>query len=108
MNAVLRIGSMLMILFLSAPIVCDACLPVIQPPPCHGPQHDEGLICNVGQQAVAAAKTVAAANPGLNQDYIAVAPAAALLTAVQRVSDPTTPASLPSNDIYLRTGSLRI
>ena len=108
MNAVLRIGSMLMILFLSAPIVCDACLPVIQPPPCHGPQHDDGLTCNIGLQAVAAAKTTAAAAPGFNQDYIVIAPTAAVLATVRHVSIPTTPASLPSNDIYLRTGSLRI
>jgi hypothetical protein len=107
MNAVLRIGSMLMILFLSAPMVCGSCLIVTQTVMCHGPQHDEGVTCYVAQQAVAATKAVAAATPSLNQDYIVVAPAAVLGT-VRHVSEPTTLAPLPSNDIYLRTGSLLI
>jgi hypothetical protein len=107
MNAVLRIGSMLMILFLSASIVCGSCSPVTQTPPCHGPQHDDGATCYAAQQPAAATRVVAA-TPGINQDYIAIVPEATVLAVGRRVSETTAPAPLPSNDIYLRTRSLLI
>jgi hypothetical protein len=107
MTAILRFGSVLMILLLTAPMLCNTCLLITHTLPCHGSKHND-VTCSAGQQAIAETKA-AATDPIATQFYIPVDPNPAVLSAVRCViTGRVASAQLPANDIYLRTGILLI
>jgi hypothetical protein len=106
MTTILRVGSMLMILLLTASMVCDSCLLITHTLPCHGANRN-AVTCSAGQQAIA--ETKAASNPIESQFYIPGNPNPAALTVVRSIiTERVTLAPLPANDVYLRTSTLLI
>jgi hypothetical protein len=103
----LRLGSLLMILFLTAPMVGDCCLTVRQVQPCHESKQDNDVTCSARLQAVPENKT-AVTHSVTSQFYIAAYWSTAALTQTRRVIHVAVLAPSPSNDIYLRTGTLLI
>ena len=108
MTAILRLGSMLMILLVTAPTVRDCCLPVTQDEPCHESKHDNDVTCSARQQVVAENKAAAVTTPVLDQFAIAADPTPRVLMEVRSMIFRTISVQLPANDIYLRTGTLLI
>ena len=108
MTAILRLGSLLMILLVTAPTVRDCCLPATQAQPCHASKYDDDVTCSARQQAVAENKTAAVTTPVLDQFDIAADKTPRVLMEVRSMIYRTISAQLPANDIYLRTGTLLI
>ena len=108
MTAILRLGSMLMILLVTAPTVRDCCVPVTQAQPCHESKHDNELTCSARQQAVAENKAAAVTTRVQSQFYIAAYLNPTVLTELRPVIHRAVSAPLPANDIYLRIGTFLI
>jgi hypothetical protein len=107
MSGILRLGSLLIILFLTAPMVHDCCLTVTQVQPCHESRHHNDVTCSARLQAVAENKT--AVTPSVtSQLFIAAYWNTAALTETRCVIHHAILVPLPVNDIYLRTGTLLI
>ena len=108
MTGFLRLGSLLFILLLTAPMLHDCCLPITQARLCHDSKHDDAVTCSVSLQAVAENKGAAVTPSVSNPFYIAAGgnlnvPAEARCR-IHRAGL----APLPPNEIYLRTGALLI
>ena len=106
MTAIFRIGSVLIILLLTAPMVCDSCLLITHTLPCYGSKHNVAT-CSAGRQAIAETKA-AATTPIDSQFYVPVGPNPALTVVRYVITERVASTPLPANDIYLRTGTLLI
>jgi hypothetical protein len=106
----LRVGSFLMMILLTMPMVRDCCLPIAQPLPCHESKHADDMACLSNQQAIAETKGVVAFKITIDhwfpsvvvfhsEDFPLVRPAA-YEAALQHPPDGT--------DLYLHTGALLI
>jgi hypothetical protein len=105
-----RLGALLVILLLTAPMVRECCLPVTPILPCHETRHTEDLSCASNQQAIAETKAAMGMRPSqLCCDLPAMHHAIPALPALHGwVADNITTSSPPPSDLYLRTGALRI
>jgi hypothetical protein len=109
MTLMFRLGSLLMNLALTAPLVVDCCLPVTHPLPCHGSKHTDDVTCSSNQQAIA--ETKATLGIDLSHDYelpIAHHATSAIPIQTRGPAHRVTFYLLPNGDIYLRTGALLI
>ena len=105
----LRIGSFLMMVLLTAPMVRDCCLPVAHALPCHQSDHSAEVSCFAEPQAIAESKNTAALKLsieyGLPADSVLYWPIFdPMLCAAHAAGLP----GLAVTDIYLRTGALLI
>jgi hypothetical protein len=107
MTAILRFGSVLLILLLTAPMLSNGCLLATHTLPCHGSKHNN-VTCSAGQQPIAETKA-AATNPIDSHFYLPADPNPAILSEVRSViAGRVALAPRPANDIYLRTSTLLI
>jgi hypothetical protein len=107
-TAMLRIGSLLMIFFVTVPMVRDCCLPVTHLLPCHETKHDADVACLSNQQAITETKSAFEGSSAI--DYlcpIADDSKSGVITQCRRASDRLTLVAT-DNDIYLRTCVLLI
>jgi len=65
-TAMLRVGSFLMMILLTTPMVRDCCLPITHALPCHESKHADDETCFSNQQAIAETKGVVALKITLN------------------------------------------
>jgi hypothetical protein len=107
-TGVLRLGSLLIILLLTAPMLHDCCLPVTQVRLCHDSKHDDAVTCSARLQAVAENKGAAVTPSVSNQFYIAADGNPTVPTEERCLIHRAAFAPLPANEIYLRTGALLI
>jgi len=105
-----RLGALLIILFLIAPMVGECCLPVTPTLPCHGTRHTEDLSCASNQQAIAETKAAIDKGPSLPSFELPITHAAklALLQTRGPIAENVTPSPTPPTDLYLLTCALLI
>jgi hypothetical protein len=104
-----KLGSLLMIALLAVPIVRDCCLPVVHTPQCHESKRTDDITCSANDQAIAETKAAIGSNSTLdcafrvNEDVHS-----AVLNQILSAPDGVTPTTIPTPDLYLRTGALLI
>jgi hypothetical protein len=105
-----RLGALLIILFLIAPMVRECCLPVTPTLPCHETRHADDLSCASNQPAIAVTKAAVGMGPSLLcYDLPATLDAKSAFPARHGwMADNVTPSPTPPSDLYLRTGALLI
>jgi hypothetical protein len=109
----LCVGSFLMMILLTTPMVRDCCLPITHVSPCHESKHTDDETCFSNQRAIAETKGVVAFKITLNHlnhwfpsavilnsvDFALVRPAAYEVARAH---------PLDGMDLYLQTGALLI
>ena len=110
MTTMLRIGSYLMMILMTAPMVRDCCLPVTHVLTCHESKHQDDEACFSGQQAIAEAKGVATVKISFEHSFIPVAVfhADGLAPFRDAVAEVRRAHPQDGTDLYLRTGALLI
>ena len=106
----LRVGSFLMMILLSTPLLRDCCLPVTHSLPCHESKHADDVSCASNQQAIVETKAGAAARFSI-EDALPVMNLAASgirLGGIRTAEDVFDFVCPPLTEIYLRTGTLLI
>jgi hypothetical protein len=104
----LRLGSLLMMILLTAPMVRDCCLPVAHVLPCHESKQRDDVTCFTTLQAIAETKTALAASSLDHRDAIADDAIFVVLTQTRRALGRVRLAPTLASDIYLRTCALLI
>jgi len=105
-----RLGSLLMMVLLTVPIVRDCCLPVVHTPQCNDSNRTEDVTCSSNQQAITETRADVALNAAVDCEIsIAANMYSAMPThtrsAAERIATAATPAT---PDLYLRNGVLLI
>jgi hypothetical protein len=94
---------------LTAPMVRECCLPVVQAPPCHESKHTNDVTCASNQQAIAETKAPLHARPtisfALRNAHETQSPS---LMRVRPFTIAFGLAPTPPTDLYLQTGALLI
>jgi hypothetical protein len=104
-----RLGSFLMMIVLTAPMVRDCCLPVTHSFPCHEQKHTDDITCDVNLQAITVTKPALAVGLSLAFDRAAFHQAMPeLASAIRQIPLRTGLNASPPTDIYIRTGALLI
>jgi hypothetical protein len=104
-----KLGSILLMFLLTVPIVRDCCLPVVHTPQCHESKRTADITCSANDQAIAETKAAIGSNSTLNcavrvnEDV-----RSAVLNQIRSAPDGVTPTTIPTPDLYLRTGALLI
>ena len=105
----LRIGSFLMMVLLTAPMVRDCCLPVTHALPCHQSNHSAEVSCFAEPQAIAETKSNAAIRFSVEYELPADnAPFSPVFDPMLCAAHAAGLCALAITDIYLRTGALLI
>jgi hypothetical protein len=107
--AMFRVGSLLMALFLAAPVVRACCLPVTPTPPCHEPAPKDHASCAATERAIAETKAIISVTAHPDWELPALhSLKAAVNTTHVLVADHATLFLSPPSDVYLRNGVLLI
>src|SRR5262245_41848538 len=104
-----KLGSLLMVLLLTVPIVRDCCLPVVHTPLCHESRRTDDVTCSSNQQAITETKTAITGNTLLDCEFrIPDDVFAAVLAQSHHAAERTAGPAITTPHLYLRTGALLI
>jgi hypothetical protein len=105
----LRLGSFLMMIVLTAPMVRDCCVPIQHVFPCHEQGQTDDITCNANLQAITVNKPALDVRLSLAFDMPMLHQATpALASAILQIPTGTGRDNTPPTDIYIRTGALLI
>ena len=109
MIAMFKLGSILMMFLLTVPTVRDCCLPLVHTPQCHESKRTDDVTCSANAPAIAETKAAIGSNTTLdcafriNEDV-----QSAVLNQIRSTPDGVPVTTIPTPDLYLRTGALLI
>jgi hypothetical protein len=104
-----RLGSFLMMIVLTAPMVRECCLPVQHSFPCHEQKHTDDITCDANPQAVTVSKSALDVRISLAFDMLRLHQATpASASAIGQIPARAGLDASPPTDIYFRTGALLI
>ena len=104
-----QLGSLLMMIVLTAPMVRDCCLPVTHSLPCHEQKHTGDITCDPNLLATTVNKPPLADRLSLALEMLALHQASrSLATPIRQIPPRIGPDDSPPIDLYIRTGALLI